>query len=290
MTVKFGAELSTYTAEVKYNTNLLKYLSVDDGTANDNGQRVKVSFYDTHGGSNTKNSMTIKFQVKDDFDTSNSTGLSFTADSLAGPDASPQYEDISTPLTKTILVEPEFIDYDIDLNYSGDIMKNEEKDMKLVVSSSMGKYYEHTRITAEATTPENETVKIIGVDEESTQHDLITEGWGAEDGDPIGGRDVIKELNFKGLFSGAGDYSIKLKLVNLDDSSVIANKDFKITVKGDETENSPENTLDNNINNETVENTEKPNSLPKTGNTIYFMILPIIVIIVASYFYLKKED
>lgn len=36
--------------------------------------------------------------------------------------------------------------------------------MKLTIASKMGKNYEHTRILAEATTPDGATAKLLGTD------------------------------------------------------------------------------------------------------------------------------
>lgn len=296
--VAFGTDLGAYTVDVAYDNNLLEFVSAEGGTENDNGTRVRVYFYDQTGGSSPRNNMSVTFRAKQDILTSNPTDLSITAEGLANPDASVTYDDITTPIVKNIIVEPAYIDYDIALNYTGDIIKNEEKDMKIVISSSMGKNYEHTRIIAEATTPTGETVNLFATDEQGLEHDIIQSGWGDASGDPIGGKDVVKELAVRGLFSGSGDYSITLKLIDRDNSdSVIASKTFNIAVKNEATTTTP-GTTENPDNNEVVENTEanktenqqEPSTLPKTGNTIYFAILPVIAILIASYFYLKKKD
>ncbi len=287
--VDFGTDLGAYTVDVTYDSKLLEYVSFEGGTQNNNGSRVRVVFHDDTGGSNPRSSMSVTFRAKEEIITSNPTELKVTATGLAGPSASPNYEDITTPITKTIMVEPSYIDYDIALNYTGDIIKNVEKDMQIVISSSMGRSYEHTRIIAESKTPENETVKLLGTDNQGLEHDIIQSGWGDDAGDSIGGKDVVKELDVRGLFSGAGDYSITLKLVDRDKSDeVIASKTFKIPVKGEENE-TPTDTTQNN--NQVTQNEQEPTSLPKTGNTIYFIILPLIVMFIAvSYFYLNKKD
>ncbi len=290
VSVDFGTDLGAYTTNINYDSKVLDYVSAEGGEANDNKKRVKVVFYDSTGGSNPRRNVSVTFKAKEDIITSNPTDFKITATGLAGPSASPSYDDISSPYTKTVMVEPSYEDYDIALKYVGDIIKNKEKDMKIVVSSTMGRSYEHTRILAEATTPKGETVKITGIDSNQVEHDIIQSGWGDASGDSIGGKNVIKELNVKGLFSGTGDYSITLKLVNRDKSDeTIASKNFKITVKDENTQTLTGTTTQNN--NQVVQNKQKPSSLPKTGSTIYFIVLPLIlVIIVASYFYLNKKD
>lgn len=295
LTVDFGTQMGSYGVNVAYDNNLLDYVSTQGATANDTGSMIKTTYhYDASSGQSPRTSMSVTFKAKEDILTSNPTDLSVTLEGMGNPDASISYDDITTPIVKNIIVEPAYVDYDIALQYTGDIIKNEEKDMKLVVSSAMGKNYEHTRIIAEATTPAGETVKLLGTDEQGLEHDIIDSGWGSAEGDPIGGKDVNKELNLRGLFTGAGKYSITLKLIDRDNSdSVIASKTFDITVKdeadttppADNNTQKPENTTPNG-----TTNNQKPSTLPKTGSTIYLAILPIIVVLAVAYVILRRKD
>lgn len=297
--VEFGESLGAYTVDVAYDNNLLEYVSAEGGTANDNGTRVRVAFHDETGGSNPRTNMSVTFRAKQNIITSNPTEFSITAEGLANPDATINYDDITTPIVKSITVEPEYVDYSIALNYTGDIIKGEEKDMKIVISSTMGKNYEHTRIIAEATTPAGESVKLLGTDTAGLEHDIIQSGWGDAAGDPIGGKDVVKELNVKGVFSAAGNYSITLKLIDRDNSDTqIASKTFQLVVKDETTITPPEEentnteipTTDNTENNKEIENAEQPKALPKTGNTVYTAVLSIMGILILGYVSLKNED
>lgn len=300
LNVKFGEQLGAYTVDVAYDNKILEYVSAEGGTANDNGTRVRVYFFDDTGGSNPRDNMSVTFRAKDDLTTSNPTDLSVTAEGLANPDASVSYDDITVPIDKSIIAEPIYVDYDINLNYTGDIIKNEEKDMKLTISSSMGKNYEHTRIIGEATTPSGATAKLLAIDNQSLEHDILQSGWGDASGDPIGGKDVVKELAVRGLFSQAGDYSITLKLIDRDNSDTeIASKTFQISVKEEQTTTPPEENTGNNEtpennngqnNTNTPENNEKPETLPQTGNTVYLSVIGLISALIASYIILKKKD
>lgn len=295
LTVDFGTQMGSYGVNVAYDNNLLDYVSTQGATANDTGTVVKTAYhYDASSGQSPRTSMSVTFKAKEDILTSNPTDLSVTLEGMGNPDASISYDDITTPIVKNIIVEPAYVDYDIALQYTGDIIKNEEKDMKLVVSSAMGKNYEHTRIIAEATTPAGENVKLLGTDEQGLEHDIIDSGWGSAEGDPIGGKNVKKELNLRGLFTGAGKYSITLKLIDRDNSdSVIASKTFDITVKdeadttppADNNTQKPENTTPSG-----TTNNQKPSTLPKTGSTIYLAILPIIVVLAVAYVILRRKD
>ncbi len=290
--IDFGKELGAYTVDVAYDNNLFEYVSSEGGTANDNGTRVRVIFYDTTGGTNPRSNMSVTFKAKDVL-TSNPTDFSITAEGLAGPEPSVTYDDITIPIVKSVIVEPKYVDYDIKLNYTGDIIKNVEKDMKLVVSSTMGKNYEHTRIIAEVTSPTNATVKLLGTDSAGLEHDMIQSGWGDADGEAIGGKDVVKELALRGIFSDSGKYSITFKLINRNDSdAVIASKTVDITVKASETATNPDN--ENNENNKQdaeIKNEEtKPSKMPQTGTTVYGYFIPVIMILTVAFITLKKKN
>lgn len=310
--VAFGKDLGAYTVDVAYDSNLLEYVSAEGGTANDNGTRIRVLFHDETGGSNPRNNMSVTFRAKTEILTSNPTDLSITAEGLTNPDASVSYDDINIPIVKNIVVEPEYVDYNIAFNYTGDIIKNEEKDIKIIISSTMGKNYEHTRIIAEATTPTSATVKLLAKDQQGLEHDIIQSGWGDASGDAIGGKDVMKQLDVKGLFSEEGNYSITLKLINRDDSdAVIASKTFQVAVKSETitpptTEPEPENPSNNNqtnngqtnngqtnngqTNNNTTIEEEQPTKLPQTGNTAYLAVISILVLLTVVYVRLRTKE
>ena len=309
--IEFGENLGSYTVDVAYDNNLFEFVSSEGGTANDNGTRVRVYFFDSTGGSSPRNNMSVTFKAKDGITTSNPTNFSITAGGLANADASISYDDITTPILKNIIVEPVYSDYAIELIYSGEIKKNEEKNMKIVVSSIMGKNYEHTWIIAKATTSTGGNAKLLATDNSTLEHDIIQNGWGSATGDSIGGKDVKKELNVRGLFSVEGNYSIILSLIDRDNSDdVIVSKTFNIEVKGDneivqepeedtnkgQTNNNGSTNNNNqelnkeqqNGNTETSSN-QKPQNLPKTGNTIYIVVLSIVSILVIVYIFLRKK-
>lgn len=297
LNVEFGQELGAYTVNVAYDNNLLEYVSANGGTANDTGTQVIVVYHYNAGvDTSARTNMSVTFKAKDNIVTSNPTDLSITLTGLGTPDAD-AIDDITTPIVKNIVVEPVYVDYSIALNYTGDIIPNEEKDMEIVISSTMGKNYEHTRLIAEVTAPAEQSVKLLAIDGESLEHDIIESGWGSADGDAIGGKDMVKRIQTRGIFSGVGDYAITLKLINREDSdSVIASKSFNIAVNDRQQEIVPD---DDNANNEEVppstnnnanKNEQKPQTLPKTGNTIYFAVIPLIAILIVGYVLLKKKD
>ena len=285
LTITFGKPLGAYTFDIAYDNNLLEYVETDGGTPNDNGTRVRVVFYDSTGGTNPKESMSITFRAKEGIMTSNPTDLAVTAEGLANPDASENYDDITIALEKNIVVEPRYEDYKFDLSYTGGPIINEEKEMILSLTSAMGKNYDHARIIAEATTPDRGNVQLKGTDETQTEYDIIDSGWGDPSGYAIGGQNVNKILSLRGIFDKAGEYTLTFKLIDRDNSdAVIAENTFTVTVIDTETtppeeeipENEPEGTVEENMTNTIEENL--PTQLPKTGINLY---IPIVVIVIA---------
>ena len=303
LTIEFGKSLGAYTFDIAYDNKLLEFVSASDGTPNDMSTKVRIVYYDSSGGSNTKDSLTVVFKAKEGITTSNPTDLSITAEGLANGDASEQYDDIDVPITKNITVEPDYKDYELNLQYDGEIVKNQEKEVTITTSSEMGKYYDHARLIAEVTTQTGGTVTLIGIDEQQLEHDLIQSGWGDPSGYKIGGK-VEQVLKFTGLFTEAGDYQITLKLIDRDSSDTsIVEKTFDIKVveestvedenNNTNTGNNTENTTDN-ITNSTEEQEkveELPKELPKTGINYTGIVIALIVLAILIYFtkYRKKK-
>lgn len=289
VTINFGTDLGAYTFDVAYDNNLFEYVRSEGGTENDNGTRVRVTFYDSSGGSSPRTSMSVTFKAKDNIVTTNPTNFSITAEGLANADASQEYDDITSAIEKAVTVEPNYVDYSISLDYSGNIIVDEEKEMQLVTESTMGRYYDHVKLTVEVTKKPSDdaTVKLLATTRTRQEVDLIQEGWGEPDGYALGGKDVKQILDVRALFSEIGEYTIKISLLDKDSSdAVIATEDFDVNVL----ETSAENTdnEENNNQNTNTENEEKlPENLPKTGMTQYVYIITTIAVLGASYIALK---
>lgn len=300
--VDFGQALGSYTVDVAYDNSIFQYVTAEGGTVNDTGTKVRVVYYDSTGGTNPRNSMSVTFKAKQDLTTSNPTEFNVTAEGLANSDASVTYDDITSPITKNVTVEPEYIDYTLNLeSLNGELVKGKENEMKISYSSPMGKYYNKARLVAESTGTGD--AKLIGTDESSIEHDIIESGWGEEQGYPIGGKDVFQTLNVRGIFSEVGDYKITLKLIDRENSdSVIVEKTFDLTVV-EQVQTTPPTT--DGTNNGTIEENEEiippveveenktentmPTKLPKTGTNIYLPIFTIIVILIGTIIYYNKK-
>ena len=300
--INFGTELGAYTFDVAYDKNIFEYVSSEGGTENDNGTRVRVTYYDSTGGTNPRSNMSVTFKAKADLVTTNPTDFSITAEGLANSDASQDYDDITSPIKKSITVEPKYVDYSIKLNYGGNIIANEEKEMELITESSLGKNYENVKMKVEVTKKPSDsaTVKLLATERTRQEIDLIQDGWGEPDGYELGGKDVAQILDIRGLFSEVGDYTIKISLLDADSGNAeIATKSISLTVKDKETNNNEENNNTQskpNYNEVTggtgsnQSNIEKlPENLPKTGMTQYIYIITTIVILGAGYLALKNS-
>ena len=296
LTINFGQNLGAYTFNIDYDDDVFDYVSVDGGTTNVVNDKVKVTFYDSTGGTNPRNSMSAIFKAKADITTSNPTEFTVTAEGLANPDASVQFDDITTPIVKNVTVEPEYMDYTINLDYSGDIEKGKEKAMTLSYSSPMGRYYEHARLIAEATAPTGATVQLLATDQSNLEHDIIQSGWGDSQGSKIGGKDVEQILQTRAIFSEEGNYTVTLKLIDRDNSdSIIAEKQFNFSISEvqtpttpDTTPTTPGTTTDNQ--DEVIKEAEEtPKKLPKTGVDLYLPITAILIVLVSGYVYFNKK-
>ena len=277
--------------------SLIMYLQ-KDGTANDTSDKVRVIYYDSTGGSNPRTNMSVTFRAKADITTSNPTEFTITAEGLANADASVTFDDITTPIVKNVTVEPQYVDYALKLEHTGDIIKEEEKAMTLSYSSPMGRYYEHARLIAEATTPAGATAQLLANDSADLEHDIIQSGWGDAQGYKIGGKDVSQVLQARAIFSEVGNYTITLKLIDRDNSdNVIAEQAFPFTVVEAPTQTTPPDnagttTPEPTPDKEQVEEVkpdEMPKKLPKTGSNIYIPVIIVLMALVSSFIYYNKK-
>ena len=290
--INFGQNLGAYTFDVSYDNNIFDYVSADGGTANNTGDKIRVVFFDSTGGTNPRTNMSVKFKAKSDITTSNPTELTVTANGLSNADASITFDDITTPIAKNLTVEPNYVDYTIKLEPTGPVLKEEENVMTLSFSSPMGRYYEHARLIAEATTPAGATIQLLATDSANLEHDIIQNGWGDPQGYKIGGKDVSQVIQTRAVFSNIGDYTITLKLIDRDHSDqVISQKSvqFKISDKSQITTPPTDTQKPEETNKEQTTNKKTPTKLPKTGINIYVPIGIILFVLIGVYVYFNKK-
>ena len=317
--INFGTDLGAYTFDVAYDNSIFEYVRSEGGTENDNGTRVRVTYYDSAGGTNPRTNMSVTFRAKADLEATNPTNFSVTAEGLANADASQTYDDITSPIQKSITVEPNYVDYTLSLNYTGNVVKNEEKAMELITQSSMGRNYDHVKMQVEITKKPSDsaTVKLLATERTRQEIDLVQDGWGEPSGYELGGKDASQVLDIRGLFSENGNYTIKISLLDMDSSNaVIVSRDFNVDVvetsngnnnggttgegengtgnNGTTGENGNANDNTNNGTNGTQNNGENkneeiPQTLPATGSTQYGYILSALAILVTSYIVVRNS-
>ena len=49
-----------------YDNNIFEYVRSEGGTENDNGTRVRVTYYDSAGGTNPRTNMSVTFKAKEE--------------------------------------------------------------------------------------------------------------------------------------------------------------------------------------------------------------------------------
>ena len=309
--INFGTDLGAYTFDVAYDNSIFEYVSAEGGTPNDDGTRVRVTFYDSSGGTNPRTNMSVTFKAKDDITSTNPTDFSITAEGLANNDASQEYDDITSPIKKNVTVEPNYVDYTIEFKATNKLEPEKENAMELITKSSMGKNYDHVKMKVQVTKKPSDkaSVKLLATERTRAQVDLIQDGWGEPDGYALGGKDVEQILDVQGVFSEEGEYGIKISLLDKDSADAeIATKDFTFNVEKassggtDTTPPEDDETGDNNQNgnNDNISGNEKPSkpnsdkeempeNLPQTGMTKYVYIITAIALLGAGYITLKNE-
>lgn len=304
LNIDFGQKLSEFEIDVAYDKNLFEYISVDnDAIVNDNGDVLTISSPMMSSEISTLNKVNVTFKVKEEMIATNPTDFKITLENLKDENLK-DIANPNSPIEKNLIVEPIYEDYKFDFSYEGTIFPNEEKEMKLVLKSGMGRNYSNTKIYASVLNPEGAEVKLVANDEENMEYNFLEEGWGGQTGEPIGGKNVIKEMDLRGTFSKEGTYEIIFKVVDLNSSEyVIATDTFEIEV-GDKLENigkigsaevESKNDENNIVENSAITNTvteegNKPTELPKAGIMIYYIIIPIAFFVTVIYVCLKKKD
>ena len=236
VTINFGQTLGAGDFDISYDSNIFDYVSNQGGTANNTGDKVAVSYYEA---TNPVDNISVTFRAKSGITTSNPTEFTVTASSLVNSDATVFFDDITTPIVKNVTVEPEYIDYTLKLESTGTLVKEQENEMKLSYSSTLGRYYANARLIAEVVAPGNAITKLLATDTASLEHDIIQSGWGDAQGYPIGGPNYAQVLNVRGVFSDVGNYTITLKLIDRGNSdAIIAQRSFDFTV-ADIVQNTP---------------------------------------------------
>lgn len=180
-------------------------------------------------------------------------------------------------------------EYSFDLQYTGTIVKNVEKDAVVLLTGVNGTPHTSVQIKVDVTGPA--TPKILATDATGTEYDIAQLGyWGPPSGFQVGG-DFVNRTEVKTTFIEEGSYTIKLSLVDLaNGNAIITTKTFDIEVYEDVSGN---NTVTNTVINEVEGNTLE--ELPKTGTSVieyvmYTIAIVIIISIIGMYINKRKVN
>lgn len=182
--------------------------------------------------------------------------------------------------------------YNFEINYTGDITEDEDKNATVVLEGTNATPYTNVRIKVDFVSGPS-TPTIIAYDSEGIGYNIVEFGyWGPEAGFAVGGT-FRNETPILARYLDPGTYVVRLSLVDVNNNeAVIRSEEFTQTVLASTpTEEPPvENTVSNNIIENTINNVIP--EIPQTGLSIWTYIgaiLVIVAIIYVAFKYIKKK-
>ena len=183
--------------------------------------------------------------------------------------------------------------YNFEINYTGNIIEDEDKNATVVLAGNNATPYTNVRIKVDFVSGPS-TPTIIAYDTNGIGYNIVEFGyWGPEAGFAVGGT-FRNETPILARYLDAGTYVVRLSLVDVNNNeAVITSKEFTQTVLASTpAEETPdENIIINNIDtNNVVNNTIS--EIPQTGISIWAyigVILAVIAIIYVASKLIKKD-
>ena len=174
--------------------------------------------------------------------------------------------------------------YDFEINYTGNIIEDEDKNATVVLEGTNATPYTNVRIKVDFVSGPS-TPTIIAYDTNDIGYNIVEFGyWGPEAGFAVGGT-FRNETPILARYLDPGTYIVRLSLVDINNNeAVITSKEFTQTVLASTiTEDTPaENTVVNNIiTNNIVNNVIE--EIPQTGVSIWVYIGVILAILITIY-------
>jgi len=183
--------------------------------------------------------------------------------------------------------------YGFEINYTGNIIEDEDKNATVVLEGTNATPYTNVRIKVDFVSGPS-TPTIIAYDTNGIGYNIVEFGyWGPEAGFAVGGT-FRNETPILARYLDAGTYVVRLSLVDVNNNeAIITSKEFTQTVLASTpTEDVPvgntvvNNTVTNNIINNTI------SEIPQTGVSIWVYIGVILVVIIGIYIankFIKKN-
>lgn len=178
-------------------------------------------------------------------------------------------------------------EYSFDMEYTGNVIKNVEKDAVVILKGVNAPVHTNVLIKVDIEGPA--TPKLLATDSQGTEYDIAQLGsWGPPSGFAVGG-DFENRTPIKATFPEEGTYTITLSLIdvaNTNANAIITSRVFNIEVYEDEAP------INNVITNNIVEN-NMIEELPKTGTSVveyvaYIAVLSIILWGIGMYLNKRK--
>ena len=181
-------------------------------------------------------------------------------------------------------------EYTFELNYTGDVVINEEKDATVILKGTDATTYARVRIKVDIEGPG--TPILLATDSGGVEHDIAQLGyWGPDAGFAVGGT-FENTTPIKATFTAAGTYTITLSLINLDANNAVITSEVVI-IEALEDESIAVNEI-NEIANSTIDlGNNTIDKLPQTGTSVteYIIYACIIISVVAiGYYKINKAN
>ena len=277
--VTFGQILKKYTMVISYDNKLFKHVSTQNGNVTVGKNTIEIKYDNSKGSQSNK----ITFKAKEGLTTNNPTQFSIILKDIE--DQTGTLKDELSPKVREVTIIPEYKPYQITLDYDGKVKANEVKTMIFNISSELGKAYTNARIEANVKKPNGGEAKLIAISQ-SGPNNILDNGYGAINGNAIGGSNVSWKIITDGTFTTKGEYTIQINLIDkLAANTVISTESFVINVEDAQIVSLPEKEP-----NVDVKPQKVPETLPKAGTTIYSRMCIIIGSMMLIIFITKKTN
>ncbi len=182
---------------------------------------------------------------------------------------------------------PTASEYNFEINYTGNIVEDEDKEATVVLEGTEATPYTNVRIKVDFVSGPS-TPTIIAYDTNGIGYNIVEFGyWGPEAGFAVGGT-FRNETPILARYLEPGTYVVRLSLVDVNNNeAVITSEEFTQTVVASTAadEGNTENVTNNVVNN-TIE------EIPQTGVSIWTyigVILAVVAIIYIASKFIKKN-
>lgn len=179
-------------------------------------------------------------------------------------------------------------EFSFELTYTGDVVKDEEKDATVVLKGTNAPTYTNVRIKVDISGPATPT--IYAYDSLGTKIDIAQIGyWGPASGFAVAGT-FENTTPIQATFPKEGEYTITLALIDIaNNNNVITSKVITLNIEDNLVDNEENNTVENTTNETNESNVTE---IPKTGTSVgeyAIMCAVVLAICYVGYFIYKRK-